>query len=186
MFVQVIPCPECRGKGVLIDSPCRNCRGSGLVRKRRKITVKIPLGIDEGYQLRLRGEGEMTSSGGEPGDLYVLVHIIPHNYFVREGDDLYYVLMVNYPQAVLGAEVQVPTLEGPTFVKIPSGTQAGEVIKVKGKGMPRFRGYGRGDLLVRVGIAVPEKVTAKQRELLERLATELGESAQARGRKFRL
>ncbi len=186
MFVQVTPCPECRGKGVLIETPCRNCRGSGLVRKRRKITVKIPVGIDEGYQLRLRGEGEITSSGGEPGDLYVLVHIIPHKYFTRDGDELYYVLMISYPQAVLGAEVQVPSLEEPTAIKIPPGTQAGEVIRVKGKGMPRFRGYGRGDLLVRVGITVPEKVTAKQRELLEQLSNEFGEGSQLRGRKFRL
>ncbi len=186
VFVQVQPCPECRGKGTLIDSPCRNCRGSGLVRKRRKITVKVPMGIDEGYQLRLRGEGEMVSNGGEPSDLYVLVHILQHQFFIRDGDDLNYVLMINYPQAVLGAEVQVPTLEGPTLLKIPSGTQAGEVIRVKGRGMPRFRGYGKGDLLVRVGIAVPEKITATQRQLLEQLAKEFGDSAQTRGHKFRL
>jgi len=186
VFVQVTPCPECRGKGTLLDSPCRNCRGSGLVRKRRKITVKVPVGIDEGYQLRLRGEGEMVSNGGEPGDLYVLVHIVPHQFFIRDGDDLNYVLMISYPIAVLGAEVQVPTLEGPTALKIPPGTQASEVIRIKGRGMPRFRGYGKGDLLVRVGIAVPEKITAKQRELLEQLAKEFGDSAQTRGRKFRL
>ena len=144
------------------------------------------MGIDEGYQLRLRGEGEMVSNGGEPGDLYVLVHIMQHQFFIRDGDDLHYVLMINYPMAVLGAEVQVPTLEGPTVLKIPPGTQANEIIRVKGKGMPRFRGYGKGDLLVRVGIAVPEKITAKQRELLEELATEFGDSAQTRGRKFRL
>jgi molecular chaperone DnaJ len=185
MFVQVAPCPECRGRGRLIDSACRNCRGSGLVRKRRKITVKVPVGIDEGYQLRLRGEGEMVSSGGEPGDLYVLVHIVPHDLFMRDGDDLHNVLMIGYPQAVLGAEMQVPTLEGPTTVRIRPGTQPGEVIRVKGKGMPRFRGYGRGDLIVRVGIAVPEKITAQQRALLEQLAKEFDQDAQSRSRKFR-
>jgi molecular chaperone DnaJ len=185
MYVQVTPCPTCRGKGTLIDSPCRNCRGTGLVRKRRKISVKIPVGIDEGYQLRLRGEGETAPNGGEAGDLYVLVHIRPNELFMRDGDDLLHVLMIGYPQAALGAEVSVPTLEGPITVKISPGTQPGEVIRLKGKGMPRFRGYGKGDLLVRVGISVPEKLTQHQRALLEELAKELKEDVQAKGRKFR-
>jgi len=185
-FVQVTPCPECRGKGRIIDTPCRNCRGSGLVKKRRKITVNIPMGIDEGYQLRLRGEGDMPGEGGgEPGDLYVLVHVLPHDLFVRDGDDLHYVLMISYPHAALGTEVQVPTLEGPTTVKIHPGTQVSEIIRLKGKGMPRFRGYGKGDLLIRIGIFVQEKVTPQQRVLLEQLAKELGEGAQPRGRKLR-
>lgn len=186
MFVQVVVCPECRGKGRLIETPCKTCRGSGLVRKRRKITVKVPLGIDEGYQLRLRGEGENVSDDGEPGDLYVLVHIVPHKLFIRDGDDLYYVLMIGYPQAVLGAEVQVPTLEGPTVLKINPGTQVGEVIRLKGKGMPRFKGYGKGDLLVRLGIAIPEKITAQQKALLEQLSKEFGEDVQGKGRRFKL
>ena len=184
-FVQVAPCPECRGKGRIIETPCRNCRGSGLVNKRRKITVNIPVGIDEGYQLRLRGEGNMAGDGGEPGDLYVLVHIIPNELFTRDDENLHYVLIISYPQAVLGAEVQVPTLEGPTGLRIPAGTQAGEVMRLRGRGMPRFRGYGKGDLLIRVGISVPEKITDKQRELLEQLANELGESVQPKGRKLR-
>jgi molecular chaperone DnaJ len=184
MYVQVTPCPTCRGKGTLIDSPCKNCRGTGLVKQRRKISVQVPVGIDEGYQLRLRGEGEMAPNGGAPGDLYVLVHIVPNELFMRDGDDLLHVLMIGYPQAALGAEVSVPTLEGPTTVKIHSGTQPGEVIRLKGKGMPRFRGYGKGDLLVRVGIAVPEKLTSQQRALLEQLAKELSQDVQAKGRKF--
>jgi molecular chaperone DnaJ len=185
MYVQVTPCPTCRGKGTLIDSPCRNCRGTGLVKKHRKISVKMPVGIDEGYQLRLRGEGETAPNGGEAGDLYVLVHIRPNELFMRDGDDLLYVLMIGYPQAALGAEVSVPTLEGPMAVKISPGTQPGEVIRLRGKGMPRFRGYGRGDLLVRVGISVPERLTQQQRALLEELAKELKEDVQAKGRKFR-
>ena len=172
MYVQVTVCPTCKGKGKLIQSPCPNCHGSGRVRKRRKITVKIPAGIDEGNQLRLRGEGEMASSNGEPGDLYVVVHVKPNPQFLREGDDLWHVAMITYPQAALGAEISVPTLEGPTTVKIHPGTQVGEVITLKGKGMPRFRAYGRGDLLVRVGISVPEKLTSQQRALLEQLAKE--------------
>jgi molecular chaperone DnaJ len=184
MYVQVTPCSTCRGKGTLIDSPCKNCRGTGLVKRRRRISVKIPVGIDEGYQLRLRGEGEMASDGGAAGDLYVLVHILPNELFTRDGDDLLHVLMISYPQAALGAEVSVPTLEGPTTMKIHPGTQLGEVIRLKGKGMPRFRGYGKGDLLVRIGISVPEKLTPQQRALLEQLAKEFAEDVQLKGRKF--
>ena len=184
-FVQVTSCPVCRGRGLLIDKPCPNCRGTGLVRKKRRITVKIPVGIDEGYQLRLKGEGDMASEGDEPGDLYVLVHILPNELFIRDGDDLHYVLTVSYPMAVLGGEVQVPTLEGPATVRIHSGTQSGETVRLRGNGMPRFRGYGKGDLLVRVAIAVPERVTSQQRALLEQLAKEMGEIPQPRGHRLR-
>ncbi|MCW4053757.1 MAG: molecular chaperone DnaJ [Candidatus Bathyarchaeota archaeon] len=184
MYVQVTPCSECKGRGTLIESPCKKCHGTGLTKKRRKINVKIPEGIDEGYQLRLRGEGEMAPNGGEPGDLYVLVHIARHELFMREGDDLWHVLIIGYPQAALGAEVSVPSLEGPVTVKIKPGTQAGETIRLKGKGMPRFRGYGKGDLLVRVGISVPEKLTAKQRELLEQLAEEFDQNVKYKKSRF--
>jgi molecular chaperone DnaJ len=184
MYVQVTPCSTCRGKGTIIDSPCKNCHGTGLVKKRRKISVKIPVGIDEGYQLRLRGEGEMAPNGGEAGDLYVLVHIAQHELFMREGDDLWHVLIIGYPQAALGTEVSVPTLDGSTTVKIRPGTQAGETIRLKGKGMPRFRGYGKGDLLVRVGISVPEKLTPKQRELLEQLAEEFNQDVKSKKSRF--
>jgi molecular chaperone DnaJ len=183
-YVQVTPCSECRGRGTLIESPCKKCHGTGLEKKRRKISVKIPEGIDEGYQLRLRGEGEMAPNGGEAGDLYVLVHIAQHKLFMREGDDLWYVLMIGYPQAALGAEASVPTLEGPATVKIKPGTQAGETIRLRGKGMPRFRGYGKGDLLLRVGISVPEKLTKKQRELLEQLAEEFNQDVKHKKSRF--
>ena len=184
MYVQVTPCSKCRGKGKLIDSPCQNCRGTGVVRKRRKISVKIPVGIDEGYQLRLRGEGEMAPNGGATGDLYVLVRIRPNELFVRDGDDLLHVLIIGYPQAALGANISVPTLDGPTTVKIRPGTQPGALIRLKGKGMPRFRGYGKGDLLVRVGISVPERLTSRQRELLEELAKDLKQNVRNKRRKF--
>jgi len=143
------------------------------------------MGIDEGYQLRLRGEGDVAPEGGESGDLYVVVHILPHEQFVRDDADLHYLLMLSYPQAVLGTEATVPTLEGSTTVKIHPGTQVGEVIRIRGKGMPRFRGYGKGDLLVRIGITVPEKITSQQRALLEQLAKEFGEPTQTKSRKFR-
>ena len=185
MYVQVTPCPTCRGKGILIDSPCRNCQGTGLVRKRRRISVKIPAGIDEGNQLRLRGEGETAHDVEEPGDLYVVVHVLRNEFFMREGDNLTHVLIISYPQAALGGEVSVPTLEGPVTVKIHPGTQPGETIRLKGKGMPHFRGYGKGDLLVRIGMAVPEKLTSAQRALLEQLARELGEAGKPKSHKFR-
>jgi molecular chaperone DnaJ len=183
-FVQVTACPNCRGSGVVIDTPCRNCHGTGLVKQRRKITIKVPPGIDEGYQLRLRGEGEALPNGGVPGDLYVVVHVAPHKLFIREGDDLYYNLAISYPQAALGAEVSVPTLEGVVPVKIRPGTQPGEVIRLKGKGMPRFRDYGRGDLLVRVTVEVPETLTAKQRLLIEQLAKEFNQDVHMKNRRF--
>ncbi len=183
-YMQVSACPTCKGRGKIIETPCSNCRGSGMVKKRRKITVKIPQGIDEGYQLRLRGEGGMDANDGESGDLYVVVHVRPNQTFAREGDDLWHVAMISYPQAALGGEIVVPTLEGPTTVKVRAGTQVGEVITLRGRGMPRFRGYGRGDLLIRLGISVPEKLTSNQRMLLEQLAKEFGVDA-SKGHKFR-
>ncbi len=185
-YVQVSECPTCKGKGKLIESPCTNCHGSGLVRRRRKITVKVPMGIDEGYQLRLRGEGETPANDGEPGDLYVVVHIKQDPQFLREGDDLWHIAIITYPQAALGAEVSVPTFEGPTIIKVHSGTQVGETITLRGKGMPRFRGYGRGDLFVRIGVSIPEKLTSQQRTLLEQLAKEFGTDVQSKNRKFHL
>ncbi|MCK5628549.1 molecular chaperone DnaJ, partial [Candidatus Bathyarchaeota archaeon] len=172
MFMQVIPCSSCRGKGTIIEKPCGNCKGSGITKKHRKITVKVPPGIDQGQQLRLRGEGEALPHGGPPGDLYVYFNLVPHQFFKRSGDDLWFNLMIGYPQAVLGAKVSVPTLEGTFEVKIKPGTQPGKVLRLKGKGMPRLRGYGKGDLLVQVGILVPKKFNSKQRELLEQLAKE--------------
>jgi molecular chaperone DnaJ len=144
------------------------------------------MGIDDGAQLRLRGEGEMGGNDGEAGDLYVIVHVLPNQNFVREGDDLYCVEMINFPQAALGADISVPTLEGPTIVKIHPGTQPGETIRVKGKGMPRMRGYGKGDLLVRIGVAVPDKLTSQQRAIVEQLAKEFGSDVSAKKGKFRL
>jgi len=185
MFVQVVACPQCRGKGRLIETPCSNCNGSGLVRKKRKITVKIPMGVDDNSQLRLRGEGEMIAGGGEPGDLYVIVHVLPNQLFVRDGDDLYRIEMITFPQAALGAEISVPTLDGPAAVKIQPGTQPGEVVRVKGNGMPRMRGYGKGDLIVRIGVVIPEKLTTQQRTLIEQLAKEFGTDVSAKKSKFR-
>ncbi len=174
-FVRVVPCSTCRGRGKIIDRPCPKCRGIGLTTKERTITVKVPQGIDEGFQLRLEGEGETPPEGGSHGDLYVLIHIKPHQYFKRREDDLLYRLAIGFPQAALGTEVSVPTLDGRSNIKIRPGTQPGEIIKLKGKGMPRLRGYGKGDLLIRVDIPVPEKLTNQQKALLEELAKEFNQ-----------
>lgn len=184
-FVQVTSCPTCRGRGTIIDTPCKKCKGTGLMEVERKITVKIPPGIDDGYQLRLSGEGETPPHGGAPGDLYVLVHVAPHRYLKRKDDDLLYDLKIPYPQAALGADVQVPTLDGETTLNIHAGTQSGEIFKLEDRGMPRLRGRGRGDLFVRVNIAVPEKLTPKQRELLEQLATELDTNVKLKSHRFK-
>ena len=184
-FVRVVPCPSCKGRGKIIDSPCPRCRGTGLVRKERSISVKIPPGIDDGYQLRLQGQGEASQDGNFPGDLYVLIHLAPHTYFKRDEDDLLYNLTIGFPQAALGAEVTVPTLDGKTDVKISPGTQPGQIIKLKGKGMPKFGRYGRGDLIVRVDISVPEKLTSQQRTLLEQLAKEFDQSVKEKTHRLR-
>jgi molecular chaperone DnaJ len=184
-FVQVVPCPTCRGKGKIIDSSCPMCRGTGLLRKQRNITVKVPPGIDEGYQLRLQGQGEMSPESDSPGDLYALIHVAPHPYFRRDEDDLLYDLKIGFPQAALGARVSVPTFEGNVDVDVAAGTQPGEVIRLKGKGMPKFRGYGRGDLLLRVDIAVPEKLTEQQKALLEELAKEFGQTVRPKSHRLR-
>lgn len=186
VFVRVTPCPTCKGKGVIIDSPCRNCRGTGRVRRERTISVKIPPGVDEGTQIRLQGEGEASLNNGPTGDLYIVVHMLPNRNFERDGDDLIHRLVIGFPQAALGAEVEVPTLEGNASIRVPSGTQSGDTVRLRGKGMPRLRGYGRGDLLVRVYLTVPEKLTQRQRELLEELAKEFGQPVQPKGRRLRL
>jgi len=186
LFMRVTPCPTCGGRGKIIEKPCPRCKGGGLVEKQRRITVNVPPGIDEGYQLRLAGEGEAASGAESPGDLYVLIHIAPHRYFKRYRDDLLYNLTIGFVQAALGTEVQVPTLEGNTSLRIQPGTQPGEVVKLRGKGMPRFRGYGRGDMQVRVEISVPKKLTTQQRTLLEQLAKEFDENIRPQGRRLKL
>lgn len=186
MFVRVIPCPTCNGRGRIIERPCPKCRGSGVMEKERRITVKVPPGIDEGYQLRLAGEGETSPETRTPGDLYVIIHVKPHRYFKREEDDLLYQLSIGFPQAALGAEVTIPTLDGNTMVKIQPGTQPGQILTIRGKGMPRFRGYGRGDMLVRINMAVPEKLTSQQRALLEQLAKEFDQDVKPKSHRIRL
>jgi molecular chaperone DnaJ len=183
-FVQIVQCSVCKGRGQTIVSPCRNCKGKGRVKRERKITVKIPVGINEGYQLRLEGQGEAPPGEGPSGDLYILIHMAPHRYFIRDGDNLLYNLYISVPQAALGAEVTIPAIEGKANLRIHPGTQPGQILRVKGRGMPRIDGYGRGDLRVRVNVVVPEKLTQRQRVLLEELAKELDQNVQQKGGKL--
>lgn len=168
-------CPDCGGKGTVIERPCKKCRGTGEERVKEKITVKIPSGVRTGVTLRVSNGGDIGVHGGGYGDLYVEIHVKEHKIFRREGDDLALDAHITYPQAVLGGSVKVPTIEGKEVeVNIPKGTQFGEVLKMQGCGMPRLGKKGFGDLLLNVKIDVPKKPTARQKELLEALAEEMG------------
>lgn len=178
-FVNVRTCDRCRGEGRVIETPCPECQGRGRVRRTRKINVKIPPGVDNGFRLRVPGEGEAGVRGGPPGDLYVYLYVKPHHSFKREGDDIHTEVELTFAQAALGTTLRVETLDGPAELKIPEGTQTGTVFRLRGRGVPRLRGSGRGDHLVRVVVRTPTRLTSEQRELLRRLA-EL-EEAQEKG-----
>jgi molecular chaperone DnaJ len=172
-LVRVEPCPRCGSSGRIVQSPCKVCAGSGLVQRSRKLNVRVPPGIEDGYSLRLRGEGYEKKNGREPGDLYVLVHVKPHPVFKRSGADLVTEIGISLTKAALGATVTVPTLDGQVELKIPPGTQSGTVFKLKGKGLPKMDGWGRGDQFVKANVEIPRHLTAKQRKLLEELDKEL-------------
>ena len=161
------PCPRCGGEGQINKNPCRDCRGDGRVRGEHVLSVKIPAGIDDGMQLRLSGEGSSGVNGGPTGDLYVLVRIRDHPIFTRHGTDLLVDLPVSFTQLALGAEVEVPVLGGTEKLKIPAGSQPHQVVRLRGKGMPRLRERGHGDACYRLLLEVPQKLSAKQREALE-------------------
>jgi len=166
-------CPSCHGQGQIITDPCGECGGAGRVKVERKVTVKIPAGVDTGSQLRLQGEGEPGESGGPPGDLFVVIHVRDHEFFSRDGDDLVCQIPVSFVQAALGDTFQIPVLGDPGEheITIPKGTQPGDVLRIRGQGMPSLhRGKNRGDLFVRVLVKIPEKLSQRQRELLEAFA----------------
>jgi molecular chaperone DnaJ len=168
------PCDACRGEGSVVRDPCKSCRGTGRTEGERTIKVRIPPGVEDGMRLRVAGEGEAGLSGGPPGDLYVVIRVRPHPLFVREGPDLVCEVPVPFVQAALGAEIEVPTLEGRVALRIPEGTQSGKVLRLRGKGLPTVAGGARGDQLVRLFVEVPSRLTARQRELLEKFAAESG------------
>ncbi|PAE23298.1 MULTISPECIES: molecular chaperone DnaJ [Bacillaceae] len=163
-------CHYCNGTGKEIKEKCTTCRGAGKVQKRRKIHVKIPAGIDDGQQLRVAGQGEPGFNGGPPGDLYVVFHVRSHEFFERDGDDVYCEMPITFVQAALGDEIEVPTLHGKVKLKVPSGTQTGTKFRLKGKGVPNVRGYGTGDQHIIVRVITPTKLTEKQKQLLSEFA----------------
>lgn len=175
-FVNVATCERCHGEGRVITKPCKECRGAGRERRQRKLRVKVPAGVDNGSQMRLSGEGEAGSNGGGPGNLYLAITVEPHALFERDGDDLIFDLPINFAQAALGDEVEVPTLEGKSSIKLAAGTQSGRVVQLKEKGIPHLRGGGRGDELVRVRVITPQNLTKEQRKLLEQLSSSLGKA----------
>ncbi len=173
-FESISTCPYCHGMGRVVSDPCPECGGSGYVRRTRKLKVRIPPGIEDGVQIRLPGEGDAGTYGAPPGDLYLTVRLKPHPLFERQGADIFYDLEITFPQAALGDEVEVPTLNGKKRIRIPPGTQSGDTIRLKGLGFPRLEGRGRGDQYVRIKVVTPRKLTPEQRRLLIELARTMG------------
>ena len=174
------PCQKCRGSGKIIHQPCKTCRGMGKIRRNHKLTVKVPAGIDDGQAIPIPGCGNAGANGGPAGDLLVGVIVRPHPIFEREGTSVYMEQEISYAQAVLGAEVEVPTLDGKVKLTIPEGTQPGAVFRMRGRGIPSLRGGGRGDQFVSIKMGVPRNLTSSQKELLRQFAASMGEDV-ARG-----
>ncbi len=167
MFALSQPCPRCRGNGVIVEKPCKNCRGAGRERVTKRYAVKIPAGAKGGTRVRLRGKGEPGANGGPAGDLHVVVQVDASPIYERRGADLLLDVPVTYPEAALGATVQIPTPDGPVALKIPSGSENGKLLRVKGRGAPKLGGSGKGDLIARVTVTVPKKLTKAEKVALE-------------------
>jgi molecular chaperone DnaJ len=179
-FVNVTMCDRCRGEGRIVETPCRHCRGVGREKKKRKLSVKIPAGVDSGSQMRLTGEGELGTNGGPRGNLYLQITVKQHERFRRDEDDLLLDLDLNFAQVALGDEVAVPTIDGDAHeLRIAAGTQTGELFIVKGRGVPHLRGNGRGDMIVRANVVTPRNLTKDQKDLMKRLAESMGSDVKA-------
>ena len=172
-------CPQCAGRGTAVTDPCRRCRGSGQIRFNKKLSVRIPAGVDTGDRIRLNGEGEPGDPGAPAGDLYVQIVVRPHDFFTREGDDLHCEVPVSIVTAALGGELKVPTLDGEAVLKIPEGTQSGKSFRLRGKGVRSVRGSHKGDLICRIRVETPVRLSARQKALLR----EFGESLDRQGEK---
>jgi molecular chaperone DnaJ len=179
-FTNITTCPQCKGEGRIITDPCRQCRGTGKEKNQRSVLVKIPAGVEDGSRIRLSGEGDAGVRGGSPGNLYLSLSVKQHEFFTRDGDNILYELPISFAQAALGAEVEVPTLESNVKLKFPAGSQTGEVLRLKNKGIPHLHGRGRGDQLVRLRVVTPESLTERQRQLFEELSKTLGPAKKAR------
>jgi len=183
-FQTVRTCPQCHGEGRIIASPCRTCNGQGKVRKVKTLKINIPAGSEDGLSLRLSGDGEAGARGGPPGDLYIVLHVKPHKFFEREGNDVFCEVPITFVQAALGAEIEVPTLDGTVQMKVPEGTQTSTVFRLKGHGIPYRRGGGRGDQHVRVIVTTPTKLTDKQKALLREFGEATSEHQQMGKKSF--
>ena len=170
-------CPRCGGSGKIIHQPCKTCRGAGYTRKQKKVTVKIPAGIDDGQTISLRGQGSVGLNGGPNGELLITVSVKPHEFFEREGSSVLCAMNISVTQAMLGCELEVPTLDGKVKYDVPAGTQSGTVFRLRGKGIPSLRGAGRGDQYVTVHVDIPKNLTAQQKELVKQLDEALGGKA---------
>lgn len=170
---QMASCPNCKGKGKIISTPCRECKGQGRIRKQHSVEVKIPAGVDTGIRLRVSSQGEAGLNGGPTGDLFILIEVRQDRRFQRKGDDLNTSVDIAYPQAALGCEVKIETFDGSETLDIPAGTQPGSKLRIKGRGMPRLRGGGHGDMNILVRVGVIKSPSSKERELLEALAKEM-------------
>lgn len=172
-FVQAAPCTRCKGSGKIINKPCKVCKGQGRVRKLKKLDITIPKGIDTGTRLRISGAGEAGVNGGPAGDLFLLIEVEADKRFRREGADLHLRVDIALPQASLGCELKIQTLDGEETLDVPAGTQPGSILRIRGRGMPRLRGSGKGDLHIHVRVNVPKKLTDKEKSLLIELAREM-------------
>ncbi|MFH1714566.1 MAG: molecular chaperone DnaJ [Candidatus Nealsonbacteria bacterium] len=172
-FTRVSTCPECEGEGLKPEKLCNVCKGEGRMKSKERIRVFVPAGVDTNQVIKIEGKGEAGKRGGKPGNLYLRIFVRPHPVFKREGDDLYTLVPISFSQAVLGDEIEILTLEGTgILLKVPQGTESGKVLRVSGKGVPRFSGYGKGSLFVELIIKTPKKISQKQRDLLEKLKEE--------------
>ncbi len=176
--MNISPCDRCSGEGSIIDTPCKKCEGTGKEKKTRKVKVKIPAGVDNEQYLRLAGQGEAGSKGGPPGDLYVIINLKEHPVFERHEKDLFCKTSIDLPVAVLGGEIEVPTINGRAEIKIPPGTQSHTVFRLRGQGMPGLYGRGRGDQLVKVVVKIPERLSREQKKLMEEYAKTLAKKTE--------
>ena len=176
VFASTAPCSRCGGRGKIIKEPCKDCRGSGMVRRRRKIQASVPAGIDNGQTISIRGQGHAGKNGGPAGDLLVTITVRPHELFRRDGTSVLCEAPITFPQAVLGAELEIPTIDGKVKYDIPEGTQSGTTFRLKGKGIPALNGRGRGDQYVTVYIETPRNLNREQKEALKKFAEAVGEN----------